>query len=227
MRLALTISTMIVASSTWANNHLPNRVVLAATDWCPFTCPASQNGRVETTLKRHFAKIGVQLEITYLPWVRALKLAEVAEVDGVVTLANGESDILIHGQQPIQTYQDCFYTRPESTWKYLSKDSLVNVNLGSVAGYSYDDSIDLYIEQYPTQGAQITGSKTVPRLMGMLESGHLDAIIAERSIASLWLPTYQVKETTCLQEQPLYIGLNPGQTWASSLLDALDQQISR
>lgn len=227
MKFAIAATALAIVSTGIAENEFPEQVVLAATDWCPFTCPASQNGRVETALKRHFAKIGVQLNITYLPWMRALKLAELAEVDGVVTMTTGESDILIHGQQPIETYQDCFYTRPDSSWQYLNDQSLINVNLGSVAGYSYSEHIDLYIEKHPSQGAQITGTNTVPRLMGMVANGHLDAMIAERSIASLWLPTYQVKVASCLEEQPLFVGLNPSLPWANSFIDELDQQLAR
>ncbi|WP_158584184.1 substrate-binding periplasmic protein [Salinibius halmophilus] len=220
------VATLSAVTLSYAQaQSLPEQITLAATDWCPFTCAAAQNGKVETKLRRYFSRLGVTLTVEYYPWVRAVTLAEQGDLDGVVTLSEGESDVLVHGDVPIHYYQDCFYTRQESDWQYHNINDLTDMKLGSVDGYSYSREIDSYIRDYPRNGAQISGVNTVPRLMGMLESGNVDAIIAEKSIAQLWLPTYKIQQSTCLTEQPLYVAFNPNRTWVNLAIEGIESQL--
>lgn len=221
---------VVAALGIWAlansqASELPTSITLAATDWCPFTCAAAQNGRVETQLRRYLARLNIELNIVYYPWIRALRLAEQGEVDGVVTLSKGESSVLVHGQVPLHYFQDCFYTRSNDGWQYHAIDDLIGKRLGSVDGYSYTPEIDAYIRDFPKHGAQLSGVNTVPRLLGMLESGSIDTAIAEQSIAALWLKSFDVQQASCLAPQPLFVAFNPNRAWLATVIDGIEQQI--
>lgn len=220
------LTALLLATTSATASSLPERVHLVATDWCPFTCEIGRNGIVEVKLRRHFARLGIELTIDYQPWVRALALAEQGRVDGVVTLSEGESEILLTSDYPIHHFQDCFYRRNDSDWQYHDADSLTEVRLGAVAGYGYGEAVDQHINQQAKRVALIGGSNTPQRLIDMLASERVDAIIAERSIAAPYLHSRQISQAGCLAEQPLYIGLAPQRPWAEALLARLEQLMS-
>ena len=218
-----------------AKADIPKSITLAAADWCPYTCPSEKEpGIVVEYFRKILAPHGITLDIRYLPWNRAIREVNIGSIAGLVTAVPSEAPNLLFTSIATMNYSVCLYSRASSDWKYSGPSSLKGNILGAALNYSYDESIDAYINENINSGAItfIAGDKKIFRYASMLRSNRIDAFIGDMYVTG-WgaksenVDMQQIKINHCLQKNPFYMALNPELSWNKELINLLDKSLSK
>jgi len=211
---------------------LPDKVVLATTDWCPYSCADLQRsggrkGIVVEYLEDVFEGLGIELEVQFYPWSRALMLARRGEhVHGLVSSVPSEVQGMLFTQVPTMSYRTCVFTLDSSSWRYESMQSLIELNLGYIQDYGYGGEVDDYIfmnKGRPNMLA-ITGNGGVVRLSRLLKAGRIDGFVSDPLVAVYEMGgvDHKLNMSACFEEFPFFLPLNPKLPWAQALINHLD-----
>ncbi len=229
------VSVLIIAiysATAWAD--LPARLVFGAAEWCPYTCSQiaegkSRQGIVGRYVTELLNRKGVNLEIRFLPWKRAVRSAEEGKLDGLITVVPSEVDRLLITNVPTIYHKVCLYTRFEENWKYASPDSLQNRKLGAVEGYGYGDFINRHIMS--SDVLLINGDNLIVRLHNLLLQKRIDMFVSNDHVyrfAALHarLNTEAIQRVHCFESTPLFLAVRPGQIWSQGLLELFNKSLT-
>jgi polar amino acid transport system substrate-binding protein len=150
----------------------------ATIDYCPFTCsPAKEKGKegfMTDILREALEPAGYTLEITTLPYVRAVKSVQDGAYDGIVVVGKDYAPDLIYPDQPTVSQRTVFLVNAGTKWEYTGVDSLPQVRVGIVRGYHYvDDDLIAYLareQQNETLVHVMHGDNTTGRGLQLLLS---------------------------------------------------------
>lgn len=230
--------TMVVMLSVPVRAELPTQVVLATTDWAPYTSGPSveQPGIVSEYLTYILTKHKVRLVIKSYPWSRAIYLASnTKKVDGLLTAVYEEAPSLLFTDTPIMNYKVNFYTLATESWTYTGFNSLNSVPapLGLIQDYGYGEQMEAYLKDRNHQANLmiLTGASATERLWKMLAKGRVRTILSDPSaqpqsakgVASS-RPQYRMAGT--LIDSPFYTALNPNRAWSQQLIQLLDKELA-
>ncbi len=229
----------VISFLLWSSTSLgqisaspPSIVVLAATDWCPYSCANSKltgkhRGVVVDYLEEIFKGLGIELKVQFYPWSRAISQARRGEdVHGLVSAVHSEAPDLLFTQVPTMSYRTCVFTRNDSRWQYDAPPSLKELRLGFIQNYGYGGALDEYILNPRGQDRLmgITGTGGVTQLSRMLMANRIDAFVSDPLVVAYDLreQDYHLKASACFKEYPFHLSLNPNLPWAQPLLNRLD-----
>ncbi|MGH1373969.1 MAG: substrate-binding periplasmic protein [Cellvibrionaceae bacterium] len=235
--VAITFTLMWSSITLGQPKDLPTKVVLAATDWCPYSCANSDatgqhRGVLVDYLDAMFKGLGIELEVQFYPWSRAVALARRGDkVHGLLSAVHSEAPDMLFSQVPTMSYRTCVFTRKDSQWEYSSEQSFNALRLGYIQDYGYGGFVDEYI--FSNQGLDhlmaITGNGGVMQLSRILRANRIDAFVSDPLVVSYDLRSenYQLKVSACFEEQPFHLSLNPDLAWAQALMNRLDASFER
>ncbi|WP_430462171.1 substrate-binding periplasmic protein [Thalassolituus sp. LLYu03] len=193
----------------------PTVLHLGAADWCPYTCDSpTQPGIVTEYLTALLKPHNIELKVSVLPWSRAVKAAEAGQLNGLITLVEGEAPQLLMTTTATMSHQDCFYTTPESEWRFSGVMNLDEIRLGAIKNYGYGEALDAYITDQgdlSTRLQLLSGDNPDQRLFSMLRNYRIDAYISDRYVNSWQLKNAGFRDTDvrsggCLTDLPFFMG---------------------
>jgi len=233
IRPIIVLCILLLAKS--ASCEPPTKLRLATTDWCPYACKqnGASSGIVYEYVSEVLADVGVQPEITFYPWTRAIRESEKGSVDGLLTAVQEEAPHLLMSREPIMNFQMCFLSRDDKRWQYDGQESLEKINLGVISDYSYGEPLDSYLNS-PRSDSKVyvvTGANAVERLFEMLKRGRVDAIADDSKVLQwqakkLKLNIKKFHQSGCMESHPFYIGIDPRLPWAREILEIFDAKFS-
>lgn len=210
---------------------IPNRIVLATTDWCPYACSNSDTspGIAYEYVKAVLKKNGIDAHIEFYPWTRAIKEVRSCRAHGLLTAVREEAPYLNFTHTPTMAYRVCFFTQASNDWVFQGIQSLKQVTLGAIRGYGYDPQLDEYIRDPNSQGSLqlISGGDEILRFINMLSLKRIDTFLDDQYVAA-WqaksnkVDFSEVRKAGCLADNPFYLALNPALEWGDKLIELLD-----
>jgi polar amino acid transport system substrate-binding protein len=218
--------------------EIPSEIILATTDWCPYTCglSAEEPGIVGEYITRILRDHNITVTIQSYPWTRAITIANDGEVHGLLTAIHEEAPELLFTDAPIMSYTVCFFTNTHSDWRYEDITSLSDSpnTLGVIGDYGYGSPVDEYIRNPNNQDHihVMSGTDALKRLMRMLEAGRVDIILDDKNVV-LWvaknthIAVTTLRNAGCLPENPFFLAINPTFPWSQELIDLLNQAFSK
>lgn len=175
------ISYILLVYLTCYQGAIASEITLAADTWCPINCePNSDKPGFMVEITRHiFAQQGHTIKYLKMPWLRAIKLAEKGDINGVIGAYISDSRQLLFPKHEQAKLNNAFYVRKDNPWRYSDAASLDNISLAIVRGYDYGDEINQYIKRAPKNKITIiTGSEHLTaRLLMLLEKKRVDVIL--------------------------------------------------
>lgn len=120
-------------------------IKMVAVNWEPYYGATLENGGVITDLvSTAFKRVGYKPSVTYVPWVRALWLAEAAKKDVVLGVYyNEERDKIYHYSNPFFNIEIGFIVPIEKgITTYNSLKDLSNYRIGVNKGWAYTPEFD-------------------------------------------------------------------------------------
>ncbi len=230
--IAIAFTLLWASASTGQTKEPPLTVVLAATDWCPYSCANSdvtgnRRGLVVDYLEEIFKQLGLELTVQFYPWSRAVSLARRGDqVHGLLSAVHSEAPDLLFSQVPTMSYRTCVFTRRDSSWQFASPSSLEQLRLGYIQGYGYGGFVDEFIAKHhkSEQLMGITGTGGVIQLSRILLAERIDGFVSDPLVVAYDLrhQDYHLKVSACFDEQPFHLSLNPRLTWAQGLMNRID-----
>lgn len=182
---------LLVMSAMLQAGQETHSVRLVADQWCPYNCEpgAESPGFLLDITAQALAMEGVNVEYRLLPWPRAQREVRRGLHDGIVGTGYEENPDFVFPGQPLAWARHSFFTRPDSEWRFQGLESLQGIRLGVISGYSYGGLDEDYIQLHKGNGERLVvlhGDGALPRLMGMLKRGYIDALIEDERVLAYY-----------------------------------------
>lgn len=145
------------------------KVKIATLEWPPYTCARCPEGGVASkVLKEYFKKLGYDVELSFYPWARAVKLTENDQVDALWPCwPNDVSGTKLRVGTPFFKSTFGFISRKSSNIELKKIEDLSNYRTGAVAGYGYDEDILQVLKSNPKKVQYVTDDKSnLKKLIG-------------------------------------------------------------
>ncbi|WP_176736653.1 substrate-binding periplasmic protein [Oligoflexus tunisiensis] len=123
-------------------------VKLQADVWCPFNCEETDKnpGYMVEIAKTAFDSIGMDVEYKTISWNKAMDNGRKGIVHGIIGSAVSDAPDFVFPSVPVGRTMNCFYTLPDSTWKFTDVESLKKVRIGAIEGYTYGEPFEAYVQ---------------------------------------------------------------------------------
>ena len=130
------------------------------------------------------AKSGHTVKYQLMPWGRAIEQVRRGEKDCIIAGFKSDAPSFIFPELNQGVDQIAFYSTTGNQWQYTGVDSLRSIRLGIIESYSYQDDVDVYIQQAnasPMIKARHDKFALENNLMGLIK-GDLDVIVESRPV---------------------------------------------
>lgn len=223
----LFISSLILIAATSAQAQ-GKKVTLLADPWCPYTCDA---GSAKPGFMIEIAKAalkGYDIDYQIVAWARALNEVRAGKHNGAVGTTETDKEGMTFSPT-MGSSASCFYAKPSTNWKWDGAKSLESVTFGAVAGYTYEEAIDAYIESNKSNTAKVqlvSGDNPLPQNLKKLEADRIKVFIEDKNVVEYHYASQGQKnpfvEKGCLEATDLYIGFGAKNPMTKELVKALE-----
>ena len=184
-------------------------------------------------MQRIFAAKDHQIKFEIIPWARAIATTRVGEHDAIIATFKQEAPGFTFPQQSIGLAQNRFFTQPNNlAWVYRGTDSLINLRIGVIKGYSYGKEINDFIALHPENIHYAHGNNPLRMNIKMLLAGRLDAIIEDRNVLAYAVNKMKLSKPfreagQAGEPEALYMGFSPNSEHSEEYAKLFDQGMRR
>jgi polar amino acid transport system substrate-binding protein len=167
-------------------------LTLVADKWCPYNCDADSDkpGFMIEIAKQVFEPLGYKVVYMVMPWERAISETRRGNYNAIVAAGIDDAPDFIFPAYPVGYTSNLLYVRSDSTWKYTDINSLKNISLGVIDGYTYERSIDKYIAANsgnPSRIQSVSGDTALEQNFKKLELKRIDAYLENMYVAQKYI----------------------------------------
>jgi polar amino acid transport system substrate-binding protein len=211
-------------------------VQLVVNEWCPQHCSQGElRGYVIEIVEQALQEESIPFEISYQPWLRALRDVEKGRKDGVLTpTVPGFSQFIYH-EEALGFQEYCFYAPRSSPWTFRTNSDLLGQRVAFL-----DESGLGALETYMTENAGriavtrfASGDHNyVDRIFQFLMTGRTDLVIITSDVYEFSLKhgviPDEFRNAGCLGKEKMAVGLSKADEKRSLLIwKALDRGIRK
>lgn len=212
------------------------KVQLVANEWCPQHCKDGPlKGYVVDIVGQALQEEGIAFELSYQPWLRALREVEKGRKDGILTPTVPGFSQFIYPEEAVGYQEYCFYAPRATHWTFRSNADLLGQRvafldesgLGAVEDYMAKNSGRIAVTRF-APGDQ----NYVDRIFQFLVTGRTDLVIItsdvyEFSVKNKMIPN-EFRSAGCLGKEKMGVGLSKADEKRSLLIaKALDRGIRK
>lgn len=196
-------------------------ITIVADEWCPYNCaPDTEKlGIFIEIAKKAFEPKGITIDYKIIPWARAVEETRSGKFTAITGASRGDAPDFIFPKTP-QTYSVMsFFVPTESTWAYENEESLKNISVGVINGYSYGTEFDTYVKKNlanPKYIQEVSGDDSLEINTNKLLKKRIGALIESGTVMKYYLAendlSEKIKEAGSLPvdgDQALYIAFSP------------------
>jgi polar amino acid transport system substrate-binding protein len=185
---------------------------LASIEYPPYTSDKLKNGGYLTEIIVEAFKIeGYQIEITYLPWARALRLTQEGQYDGLTDMWYREKrEKWFIFSPPISANEVVFFKRKGYPFAFTSYENLKPFRIGVVRGYANPPEFE---KERPVLQVQEVTDEFIN--LKKLIRGRIDLAIMDKRLGIYTLASklpdyidYIEPSETVLKHDPLHVGFS-------------------
>lgn len=168
-------------------------ILLAVENSWPPYADKNGNGISKDIIKAAYNSVGVEVEFIAVPYARALKMAELGQVDGAfnVTKQLSTMEKFNFGHSPILQASASFYYHKESPLNFSSSNDIpTGSSIGLIIGYEYGD---LY-EKNKSRFTEFRVTNQV-QLIELIRNNRIDLAIMFDEVAKFKLKEMALEQT--------------------------------
>jgi polar amino acid transport system substrate-binding protein len=162
------------------------QVTIRADVWYPHNGEpnAATRGYMIEIADELFKAKGIAVNYDLMPWERALAMTRNGEIDCVVGAAHGDAPDFVFPSEPLGSDQSFAFVKKGNPWRYAGIESLGNVKIGVIEGYSYNEEADDYIKRNKNtpKVQSVTGDTPLEQNLRKLAAGRIDAVLESRPV---------------------------------------------
>lgn len=227
-----------IPSRSFAEDIASSKVISLSADlWMPYNGePNSEKpGYVIEIAKAVFEPRGFVVEYQVAPWSRSIRAMMAGQITGIVAASQREAPGAIYPVESIANVQYCFFTLPQSDWKYVDFTSLKSIRLALIEDYSYTPIIDAYVANNRTITPLLdfsSGEDALILNIKKLQAKRVDAVITplevlQTQLQSMDLEIELFRNAGCTAKDPLYIAFSPKDPRSKELAQILSSGIQK
>jgi polar amino acid transport system substrate-binding protein len=232
--MTLGFLTSLLVAMVWPVRATADIVRLRADYWCPYNCdPADASpGYIVEIAELAAKRLGLTIDYGLMPWDRTMSEVRLGTVDAAIgaTVQEAEGTLL---SDPLGYDADCFFVVAGKPWRFRDVESLDEILLGAVSGYTHDEgAIDAYIETNSgPNGSVITssGDDASTRNVRLLLLGRVDAIIDSEAVVRMEAArkgrAADIQPAGCLDPLALHIAFSPKFEHGPAMVQALRAEV--
>lgn len=212
-------------------------LIMEADVWCPVNCaPGAERPGIFIELATQiFAEAGIQVEYRVTNWARAVQDVRSGRANALVGAGVRDAPDFMFGKQSPGISRNCFYARPGTSWRYTGLDSLAQIRLGVINGYSYGQELDDYISRHQRDQERLqlaAGEQALALNVRKVELGRLDALLENTWIMAMYQDRNddqgKLLEVGCrVPDVPIYIAFSPVLPASARYRDIFDDGVQR
>lgn len=212
-------------------------LVIAGDIWCPVNCqPGSERPGIFVELAREiFAEAGIEVQYKALNWARTLQMVRRGELNAAVGAGVEDAPDFLFGATPVASSRSCFFTLPDSTWRFTGTASLAGQRLGVINDYSYGDELNTYIALHhgDSERIQIAAGDTALALnIGKLTHGRVDVVLENAWVMQAMLASQgragELREAGCrAPDVSIYLAFSPALESSPRYVALFEQGLQR
>ncbi|MBU1283401.1 substrate-binding periplasmic protein [Pseudomonas sp. NPDC079086] len=224
----------LLGSVGWARAET---LVIAGDIWCPVNCqPGSERPGIFVELAREiFAESGIEVQYQALNWARTLQQVRRGQLNAAIGAGVEDAPDFLFGATPVASSRNCFFTLPDSTWRFTGTASLAGQRLGVINDYSYGDELNTYIALHhgDSERIQIAAGDTALTLnIGKLMHGRVDVVLENAWVMQAMLASQGqaggLREAGCrTPDVPIYLAFSPALESSPRYLALFEQGVQR
>ena len=133
-------------------------ISIRADPWLPYNGVGQRkpDGYMIDLAKRIAQTHGHSVNYNNMPWDDAIAAVRKGEYDCVVGAAKDDAPDFAFPSESWGKSSNAFWGIAESSWRFTGLDSLQDIRLLVLEGYSYSESLDAYIEEHANDGKVVT-----------------------------------------------------------------------
>jgi polar amino acid transport system substrate-binding protein len=215
-----------------AQSEKTKKIVITSDPWCPYACDTDskfRNGYLIDIAKEILSEAGYNLVYKTNNWARALKETREGKIQGIAGVTDGDKEGLIFTTE-LGLSENCFVVMPEESWHYKDKNSLKEISMGAIVGYTYNDEIDSYILENklkPKLVQLISGSNAIQANWQKLKAQRIRAYLEDRNVFEYYAKehnlTGEYRFAGCYKSNSVYIGFSEKRPEAKQLREILNE----
>lgn len=216
IRIGIIIMMLLISGNGYADD-----IKVAGIEYCPYTCDRQKDGFdgfMIDIAKTVFEKAGHTYHVTMMPFARALQFVIDGEYDAlaICNKADVPEGGLIFPDIPIAIVKNTFAVRKDETWKYRDVDSLKNIRVGSIIGYTWkEEALNEYMAiTKPPAVQRVGGDDATEQNLRKLIANRIDAylddpLIISRTAQKMGIAD-KIKFEADVSPTPHFVGFTPG-----------------
>ena len=210
MKIRLLVSALAMC---FVSTAMADTIVLKADEWCPYNCkPGSEKEGFMIDIAREiFKEAGHEVKYEIMPWDKAIEDAEAGKIDGIVGGDSDDAPGFIFPTEALAINSVCYFSKKGKDWKFTGIDSLENVKVGVIEGYSYYPELDDLLETSPKNFVKISGKEAGKDLASRLVRGLLDVVVENEYVApyAFGKEMENFEASWCGGVMDLFVGFSP------------------
>ncbi|NDV23729.1 ABC transporter substrate-binding protein [Desulfovibrio sp. JC022] len=154
-----------------------------------------------------FSKMNTQFKIEFVPWKRALLMAESGKVDGIFGLRKTKErqSWLIYPEEPLMNITSTIFKRVDDPFIYDKISSLEGKNIGIIKGYTYGKIFD-NSTLFKTEEVKNIRQNFLKLMAGRVDLVAGYRIVGNHILRNMKLESKVVPSPVAIHVTPLYIG---------------------
>ncbi|MCP4595495.1 ABC transporter substrate-binding protein [Neptuniibacter sp.] len=172
---------VLILLFAFAKSATADKITIAADVWCPFNCDpsADQPGFMIEVANKVFSARGYEVNYIVMSWSRAIREAELGNINGIIGAFPGDAPHFIFPEQELSILSNTFFIHKDSNWRYQGVDSLKQIQLVAISGYDYGPELRDYIQQSGSEHVSLLSGQGQPLRRGikMLNLKRVGAIV--------------------------------------------------
>ncbi|MBW7471345.1 transporter substrate-binding domain-containing protein [Marinobacter sp. M216] len=209
-------------------------ITIAADPWCPHNCEAGseREGYMVEIAREAFAPARLKVRYVNMSWARALAQAKEGYVDAVVGAFVSDAPSFVFPDEAIGHARTVLFAHADSDWSYQNIDSLKQLKLIAINGYSYSPELDGYIETNkgnPERVWIISGPSPLDRAIELLGQERTDVLPEDLQVMQWTLAHMEnppaLRQVVQLQEMRAYIAFSPANPESPDLAALLSEGV--
>jgi len=188
-------------------------IKVAAVDWCPQICVNKERpGFVMETIQLIFKDSPYDLDIEIYPWTRAIKMVNAGEAHALLAPVKREAPNLRYPVHAIGSQKMCFWTKPESNWKYSGINSLQDLQIGFAYDVTITELSDYMASNKDRFQLMSFNHEYIVKNMKKLEFGWIDTFLLTHNFAMYEFNalnvTSKIRLAGCLSPERYYMAFS-------------------
>jgi len=203
-------------------------VILAVENsWPPYS-DKQGNGISNDRVKKAFNSVNVKVIFVVVPYARALRMAELGQVDGAFNVAKQKSTLqrLNFGKHPIFRTTASYYYHRQSTMEVDSVADIANGStIGLILGYEYGDEYEKHKHRF--KEVRVATQKQIIELLlkKRIDLALMFDEVAQYTLTEMKLPPTAIKKGKINQTSEIYVAFSKIKN-TKKLLRLLDKGLS-